>query len=287
MDAGEVVVATYNVENYGPMDRRVESVFRSGYPKPESEKKALRTAIEAIKADVLALQEIGGVSYLDELRHDLKAEGLDYPYSALVEAEDPVRRIALLSRLRLKSVVRHTDLKFSYFGGAARVKRGLLETEVLDPDGDFTVFVLHLKSQLTERPDDPQAQVQRIGEAVAVRTLIRKRFPEGSRARFVVLGDFNDGRNSRALKRLERIGDEVVADCLPASDTRGETWTEVYRGEQSYSELDHILVSPELRSAVAGGQARIYDGAETAVASDHRPVFARLIIPAVRTGGGN
>ena len=99
------MLATYNVENYGPTGRRVGSAYRREYPKPESEKRALRTAIEAIRADVLALQEMGGPAYLDELRHDLKAEGLDYPYCALVEAEDAERHIALLSRLRLKICV--------------------------------------------------------------------------------------------------------------------------------------------------------------------------------------
>ena len=282
LEGETLVVATYNVENYGLMDRRVESIFHAGYPKPESEKKALREAIEAIGADILALQEMGGPAYLDELRHDLKAEGLDYPYSAIVEAEDADRHIALLSRLRLKSIVRHDRIEFAYLGGTARVKRGLLEAVISGPDGDFTVYVLHLKSRLTDRPDDPQAQIRRLGEATAVRNLIRARFPVASQGRFVVLGDFNDGRNSRALKRLERIGSEAIADCLPAADTRGETWTEVYRGEGSYTDLDHILVSPALSGSVAGGAASVYDGPETNAASDHRPVFARLVIPAAR-----
>jgi endonuclease/exonuclease/phosphatase family metal-dependent hydrolase len=282
LEGETLVVATYNVENYGLMDRRVESVFHPGYPKPESEKKALREAIEAIKADVLALQEMGGPAYLNELRHDLKAEGLDYPYSAIVEAEDSDRHIALLSRLRLKAVFPHDRIEFAYLGGTARVKRGLLEAVISGPDGDLTVYVLHLKSRLTDRPDDPQAQIRRLGEAMAVRNLVRKRFPEGSQARFIILGDFNDGRNSPPVKRLERIGAKVIADCLPAADTRGETWTEVYRGEGSYTDLDHILVSPALSGAVAGGAASVYDGPETGAASDHRPVFATLVIPAAR-----
>jgi endonuclease/exonuclease/phosphatase family metal-dependent hydrolase len=286
LEAGPVVLATYNVENYGPTDRRIGNAYRRGYPKPESEKRALRTAIEAIRADVLALQEMGGPAYLDELRHDLKAEGLDYPYCALVEAEDAERHIALLSRLRLKTVVRHACIEFAYFGGKARVKRGLLEAVVSDKDGDFTVYVLHLKSHLTDRGDDPGAQVRRLGEAVAVRALVRKRLSNGSPARFVILGDFNDGRNSRTLRRLERFGTEAVADCLSAADTRGETWTAAFPGDGSYSEFDHILVSPALMAGIAGGTARVYDGPETAVASDHRPVLAKLIIRGPRAGGG-
>jgi endonuclease/exonuclease/phosphatase family metal-dependent hydrolase len=276
--AGTVVVATYNVENYGPVDRRVDSVFRPAYPKPESEKRALRTAIKAVGADVLALQEMGGGPYLEELRRDLKSEGLDYPFSALTEAQDADRHVALLSRLPLKSVQNHGSLPFAYKGGTERVKRGLLEAVVADRDGDFTVFVVHLKSRLTERTDDPQAHERRLAEALAVRDVIRMRFPDPSRARFAILGDFNDGKSSHPVLRLGKTGTHVLAVCLPASDSRGETWTEVYRKEGIYTDLDHVLVSPGLLPFVATGAARIYDGPETAGASDHRPVWATLVI---------
>ena len=39
-------------------------------------------------------------------------------------------------------------------------------------------------------------------------------------------------------------------------------------------------------AGIAGGTARVYDGPETAVASDHRPVLAKLIIRGPRAGGG-
>jgi endonuclease/exonuclease/phosphatase family metal-dependent hydrolase len=276
--AGAVVVATYNVENYGPVDRRIDSEFRPVYPKPEAEKRALRVAIEAVRADVLALQEMGGPSYLEELRRDLKSEGLDYPFSACVEAQDVHRHVAILSRLPLKSVQPHSSLEFAYRGGRERVKRGLLEAVVMDRDGEFTVFALHLKSRLTERPDDPQAQARRLAEALAVREFIRARFPDPARARYAILGDFNDGKSSPALRRLTRVGETVLCVCLTATDSRGETWTEVYRKEGIYTDLDHILMSPALLPAVSNGSARIYDGAETAEASDHRPVWATLLI---------
>lgn len=94
------------------------------------------------------------------------------------------------------------------------------------------------------------------------------------------MGDFNDGEGSRTVGRMAKIGEETLAYCLRAADSRGETWTEIYRGEGSYTDLDHILVSPALRAAVEGASARIYDGPETAEASDHRPVVATLALPA-------
>ena len=274
-----LVVATYNVENYGPANRLTEKGFESDYPKPEEEKRALRTAIETLRADVLALQEMGRGPYLDELQRDLRAEGLDYPYSALIEAEDVDRHVALLSRLRLKAIRRYTDLEFPYLGGRARVKRGLLETRVETSAGDLTIFVVHLKSRLTERPDDPQAAARRLAEAAAVRDCIRASFPDGATARFLLIGDCNDGLRSPALRRLQRRGTAVIARVLAAADSRGETWTQnITTGRRWPADLDHILVSPGLRLAVAGGVAHIYDGPGAAAASDHRPVYVTLVI---------
>jgi endonuclease/exonuclease/phosphatase family metal-dependent hydrolase len=95
----------------------------------------------------------------------------------------------------------------------------------------------------------------------------------------VILGDCNDGRNSRVLQALERSGRAAVAIRLEAADSRGETWTEAWRRGDDYSQLDNILVSPCLRAAVAGGIAHVYDGPAAAAASDHRPVFATLTFP--------
>src|SRR3954468_1385391 len=88
VQAETLTIATYNVENYGPANRMTEGGYRKDYPKPEPEKRALRIVIRALNADVLVLQEMGEQLYLDELRRDLKSEGLDYPHSALATAVD-------------------------------------------------------------------------------------------------------------------------------------------------------------------------------------------------------
>jgi len=271
-----LTVATYNVENYGLANRRTADGYAPDYPKPESEKAALRRVIIALGPDVLALQEMGGPTYLRELQEDLRADGADYPAATELAAEDPARQVALLSKYPFRQVHGHRDLAFAYRGGTERVKRGLLEAVVATPQGDFTVFVVHLKSHLTERPDDPEGAQRRVAEAAAVRACVLAEFPEADSARFVILGDCNDGRRSAALRRLESRGARVIAERLPAVDSRGESWTEYYRGADLYSILDHILVSPALRPAVAGGHAWIYDGPGVDQASDHRPVAVQL-----------
>jgi endonuclease/exonuclease/phosphatase family metal-dependent hydrolase len=269
-------VATYNVENYGLANRLTDSGYRRDYPKPEAEKQALRSVIRDVAADVLVLQEIGGRGYLEELQRDLRREGLDYPYAELGEGSDAERHVALLSRLPLKAVRRHARLEFSYLGGRETVKRGLLEAVLKAPGGDVTVFAVHLKSRLTDHPDDPLSSRRRAGEATAIRDLILRSFPVPSLARFLILGDCNDGRVSKALGFLQKRGRTVVAHLLTAEDTRGETWTHYYRREETYSRVDHILVSPALRPEVRGARAHIHDGPGVRQASDHRPVVVVL-----------
>ena len=273
-----VTIATYNVENYGPADRMTEAGFRKDYPKPETEKRALRTVIKALAADVLVLQEMGNRQHLDELRRDLKTEGVDYPFAELASAADEDRHMAILSKRALASPTTHTDLSFSYLGGKETVKRGLLEVTISTASGPVTIFAVHLKSRYTDRADDPMSAIRRAGEATAVRDRILKQFPQPAQARFLVIGDCNDSRISKAVGFLQKRGKTEVAQLLPAADSRGENWTHAYRKEDSYSRVDHILVSPELAAAVVERRARIFDGAGVREASDHRPVFVVLAL---------
>jgi endonuclease/exonuclease/phosphatase family metal-dependent hydrolase len=278
-------VATYNLENYGPASRMTEAGFRLNYPKPEAQKMALRQVIRGLDADVLILQEMGSQLYLDELCRDLAADGMRYARAALVEGEDEARHLALLSRGPLLDLRVHRDLEFAYLGGRARVKRGVVEATVSSEGGPLTVFGVHLKSRLTERPDDPASSVRRAAEATAIRDRIRERLRSGEVTQFLVVGDCNDGRSSRTLSHLQKRGRTEIVRLLPASDSRGEVWTHLFRREESYSRVDHVFVSPDLVPQVVGRQARIFDGEGVLQASDHRPVFVDVVVGDKKSGG--
>ncbi len=271
-----ITVATYNVENYVAANRMVDGSYRQEYPKPENQKKALRQVIRAMNADVLLLQEMGGGAYLEELRRDLRQEGMDYPHFELLEADDKERHVAALSRLPFKAVDKPTDLSFRYFEGKERVKRGVLQVRIAHGTGEIAIFAMHLKSRFTERVDDPNGALRRAGEAVAVRDYVLREFPEPAKERLLLVGDFNDVKGSRPLRAVAERGRTRIAELLPAFDSRGQSWTHWYRKEDTYSRVDHIFVSAALKLAVEGGAATIYDGPETTEASDHRPVWVRL-----------
>lgn len=271
--AEPLTVATYNIENYTLADRTTaDGVYRKEYPKPEAEKTALRAVIRQINADVLALQEVGGEGYVRELQRDLKSEGVDYPHAVVMLAADTNRMVAVLSKRPFAGVTKHADLRFKYFDGVETVRRGLLEVRVASDAGEIALFVVHLKSRYTERPDDPAAAAQRAGEAVAVRDRVLTVFPDPATARFLIAGDFNDGRTSRPVRAMLERGQTKITDWLPAADSRGHVWSHFFRKEDSYSRVDHVLVSPGLWPRVRGASGRIHDSAEVGLASDHRPV---------------
>lgn len=286
--ADTLTLATYNVQNYTLEDRQLTANggFRPGYPKPEVEKAALRAVIRALNADVIALQEVGGASFLEELRRDLATEGIRYPYGAAMLAADEKRGLAVLSRVPLGEVTEHRDL-VGVRAGANKgetsdpVRRGLLEVAVPWQGGDVTLFVVHFKSRLSDDKADPASEEQRAAEAMAVRERILLRLPKDSdeavisrSARFVVLGDFNDVPGSRPLRALQTKGKRVLAHWIDAADSRGHRWTHAYARQAIYSRFDQMLVSPALLPCV--DRAWICDLSETAIASDHRPVVLSL-----------
>lgn len=271
-------LVSYNVENYNLADRLTPDGFKKNYPKPESEKAALREILKIMGADVLVLQEMGGADFQKELQRDLKAEGCNYPYAALVSGPDEDRHVAALSKTPFKRVVEHRDLPFIYFGRLEKVKRGLLEIAYDTPRGELAIFVVHLKSKFTDREDDPQSALRRLGESEAVRDRVLARVSQTHSAMFVLIGDMNDTRDSPVLKMLTRRGHSVLTEPLPATDTRGETWTHYYRKEDSYSRIDFALAAPGLLKS-GSVSATLCDHPLTLVASDHRPLMLTFAFP--------
>ena len=277
-----LTVATYNLENYLVADRMVDGTYRQAYPKPESEKTALRQVIKRMAPDILAVQEMGTQPFLDELQRDLQTDGADYPYAVLLEAADPDRHVAVLSKVPFKHISPHADVPVLLLGKKDRVKRGVLEVSFATREGELTVFVVHLKSRRTEREDDPEGIKQRQQEAEAVRDLILTRFSDPANGRFILCGDWNDTRSSKPVKSLQKRGQTVLGEILRAADSRGETWTHSYYKEDSYSRIDYVLVSADLKPLVRNGRAQIYDGPGVAEASDHRPVAVTLNLDAMK-----
>ena len=273
----KVRVASFNLQNYLIMDRVVDGKWRKNYPKPEKEKRALRAILKQVDADVVAFQEIGERPFLNELWMDLNVtKGPVYPHAIWMPAGDPeeVRHLALFSKIPFSSIKMHHDIDFPYFDGRQTPDRGVLEVTFNSNGIKWKLFNLHLKSKWTERKDDPEATIRREREARAIRDYLRKSNPPESNPRYLVAGDFNDHRNSSTLLRFLQVNDTSLTSMIPCEDSRGHRWTHHWAKADSYSRFDYILATPLMLKQLVVGSAKIVDGPNSVLASDHRMIYA-------------
>lgn len=276
-DTETIRVATYNLDNYLVMDRHVGPRWRPAYPKPENEKLIIRNIISEVDPDILVLQEMGTVDFLEELRIDLSREGQDYSYAIHMTGVDPDRHLAILSKLPPKQVVKHKKLDFKYFDGRKLVKRGMLETTFQFEDAcDFTLFAVHLKSRYEENKADRLSTMRRTREAEACRNRIIERTHEMGRSHYLIAGDFNDHPNSAPMRRFYQRGDLKIGTLVPATDSRGEVWTYFYEKEARYELVDGFITSPKMMPHIKAGAGRISDLPGAMTGSDHRMVYIDL-----------
>lgn len=273
-------VATYNVENY------LDEATQSRYAKSAEAKAKVRESIVALKPDVLALEEMGSTNALLELRGSLKTSGLDLPYWEHVTGPDTNIHVAILSKFPIIARRSHTNENFLLSGRRFRVGRGFGEVDVqITTNYTLTVFATHLKSKRAV-PEADEAEL-RLEEAKLLREKIDARLAANPNGKLVVLGDFNDGKDSSSTKAVighgkqklvdtrpaERNGDNVPS-ANPAWEPRSVTWTHFYGKEDLYSRIDFILLSPALARDWMTNETYVLTMPNWGVGSDHRPVVA-------------
>jgi endonuclease/exonuclease/phosphatase family metal-dependent hydrolase len=274
-------VATYNVENY--LDQPTES--RPHVKSPESRAKICES-IRVLNPDVITLEEMGGTNALLELRDSLKAQGLDFPWWEHVQGWDTNIHVAILSRLPIVARRPHTNENFLLDGRRFSVSRGFAEVDIRAATNfTFTLIAAHLKSRRPV-PEADEAQL-RLEEARVLRGIVDDHFKADANAKLIVLGDFNDVKDSDSTKAIvgrgrfklidtrpaERNGDNAPNE-IPRFDPRNVTWTHYYGKEDTYSRVDYILLSPALARDRVKQETYIATIPNWGVGSDHRPIVA-------------
>jgi endonuclease/exonuclease/phosphatase family metal-dependent hydrolase len=158
----------------------------------------------------------------------------------------------------------------------------------VSPAYSFTLLTAHLKSRRPV-PEADEAEM-REQEALVLREKIDAILQARPEANLIVLGDFNDVKDSKSTRAVMGRGRGTLTDLRPAErngdnapsanpryDPRHVTWTHFYGKEDTYSRIDYILVSRGLAREWQPEGSYVLALPNWGVASDHRPVVASFV----------
>lgn len=266
LSSGDVLkCATWNLQNFLIQNRYEEGVFRLNHPMPELRKQKIREYILKLRPDVLFLQEIGSKAFLNELRLDLRALGLDYAYAGFSGVNEASRGLAWLSRIPPRSSVFHHPVTIQ--GKIPEMKRGIQEI-TLDLDGRLLIFLhVHLKSRFSDDPRDPDSRNLRRAELAALESVATGLAQSREGIDVIITGDFNTPFNSELLDKLRESWAPV-----PAVDAQGEAWTYHHQKSATRDRIDGFWFE---KGEGDGLVARLLP-ASAPVPSDHRMVLLEI-----------
>lgn len=218
-------------------------------------------AIRDGAADVVCLQEVESMRGLRAFhdRYLRRMTELEYPHSVLIEGNDGRHiDVALMSRFPLERIVTHQALRWDELQidkpkivETARdriFKRDCLEVHVQAGEKVLPVFVCHFKSMSPERE---KTRPWREAEALAMRRIVERRFPDPAAADWAIVGDLNDYTENdgapdegHALAPLLEGG--FAVDAVKRIADPKDRWTHFFPDARAYRQLDYVLLSPAL-----------------------------------------
>lgn len=271
-----VTFVAYNLKNYLDMDRRVNGEFRRNSPKPEDEITPLIQHLSAIKPDLLGVCEIGDKLDLENLASRLSDAGLSLPHLTWVNASDPYRHLALLSKFPIVSTNHQEDLSYLIDDVDIPFARGILDATVeVNPDYQLRLLGIHLKSKRPV-PEADQALMRR-NEAHLLRKHVDQILEQSPQVNLLVYGDFNDNRNEAPVKAIQgRYGSSKYLRDIPLTDNLGYRWTYFWSTADQYSRFDYIFVNTGLYPEVVLDESHLFADKDWYKASDHRPLVLKI-----------
>lgn len=257
--------------------------------------------------DVVCMQEVEndrilnffGDRYIDRV---YKKKRDPFTYKRLIEGNDPRGiDVAVISRFKIESISSNRERRgiVPYPTGEREdriFRRDCLEANIKKYNKILTIFVCHFKSMFGGR--DETKPIREV-EASEVKKIIEEKFEDPANEDWMVVGDLNDYTetdgipdNKHGLSPLLDNGFSV--DIVKNINEPRQRWTHYYSTDDSYHQLDYILLSPSLADKNPGitpeiirmGQpfrAERYSGNrwprvgfDRPKASDHCPVLAEI-----------
>src|SRR5207247_1018885 len=157
-------------------------------------KKLTGKLIRSLDAEVLALQEVESLDTLRRFRSEYLGGPKAYPYSILVDGNDP--RLIDVAVLSKHPIVRVRSNQHLRSGNSYLFSRDCLEVELEVGGSPLVLFVNHLKSMLDKHDSKNgrrNTRARRQLQAKTVREIVHARFgTQAGKQPFIVLGDLND-----------------------------------------------------------------------------------------------
>jgi endonuclease/exonuclease/phosphatase family metal-dependent hydrolase len=270
-----IIFCTYNVRNYVGNDQTAPPERRAK-PKTPKEIEALVSVIREIQPDILGVCEMGSEAMFNDFKAQLAKVGLEYLHSEYVQAGDPDRHVALVSKFPIVARNSQTKVTFQLDGAEEEMKRGILDVTIqITPEYQLRCVGAHLKSKLAVA--EGEALLRR-HEAAKLREHLDGIFQAAPNANVLCYGDFNDTKNEPMFQEISgaRNTPGYMAD-LWAKDTLGDRWTHYWRTADQYSRFDYIFVSKGAWPEVRRDTATVYRAPMWNEASDHRPVYVTVV----------
>ena len=272
----EIVICSYNVENYLSKTPPQPGQKYGTRAKPEKDIQAVVRIVKEINPDILGICEMGSPERFDDFKRRLNEAGLKYIDSEYVQAADPDRHLALVSRFPIASRQSVTDASFTLNGTPQKVRRGFLDVTIqVTPQYRLRMVGVHLKSKLAA--PEGEALIRR-HEAQLLRAHLDNILEANPKTNLVAYGDFNDTKNEPMFQEVTGVrGTPTYMADLWARDSLGDRWTHYWRTADLYSRIDYIFVSPALFREVLKNKSTVYRSSDWHEASDHRPIFATIV----------
>ena len=267
-----IVFCTYNVRNYLTGEQPPASRTK---PKPEKEIEALIQIIREINPDILGVCEMGSPKAFEDFKSRLEMAGLGYKDGEYVQADDPDRHLALVSRFPIIARNSQPAPRYILNGTEHLVKRGFLDVTIqVTPGYRLRCVGVHLKSKLAS--PDGEALIRR-HEAFKLRGHLDGILKAEPGTNLLCYGDFNDARNSPMFSEVTgpRGAAGHMTD-LAAHDSVGDRWTHHWPVADEYARIDYLFAARGLLPEITRDSATVFRSPSWETASDHRPVFVTL-----------
>lgn len=251
----------------------------------------LAAVFTEINPDVAMICEVGGKESLENFNHLF----LHSQYMVFCPEGTSARGIDIGFLVKATT---HFQPTLKSLGKQDHALSRLSPTLHLRIQNHFSLFLVgvHLKSKLNKEGKDYEGRGQRRKEIQLLATLIQE-MSLATGEHFIILGDFNDDLRPGALnfELLDLFNQLQCQDALALAEMPlDERVTHFHFGpgpNVSFSQLDGILISPELQTFLVAKHCGVYRYPDSygipyqlnnlkdkrALPSDHLPVYAEFI----------